>query len=240
MEKIQRDKDRDKESEIQGFSNSDKNFNGGVEEPLTAKPLDIIQNSNSSMVSNNISSEKKETVVENSLSSHSHPKEMELDYVPKGVSADTNHPFKLTDRDMMSSLSDISPDNTSILFEKSVESGSFLDIPSSQSTLCNNIGKLKMGRARGRPKKKIRASKNPFDLGLKISKCLKNKGVFKKSGPRGSHGAVLDTIQEENKSTFLDETDLIIESAELLGLTMPLGKEVSKKEILQRLEHDML
>ncbi|KAK1373246.1 hypothetical protein POM88_029439 [Heracleum sosnowskyi] len=47
------------------------------------------------------------------------------------------------------------------------------------STLCNHIGNLQMGRARGRPKKKIRYYRNPFDLGLSKCKLIKGKGRFK-------------------------------------------------------------
>lgn len=64
---------------------------------------------------------------------------------------------------------------------------------------------------------------------------MKGKDQFKRAHLKGFQNNSLVSIQEEKNDTLLIEAELILESAELLGLSMNGDKEASKKEILGRL-----
>ncbi|KAK1365198.1 hypothetical protein POM88_040759 [Heracleum sosnowskyi] len=108
----------------------------------------------------------------------------------------------------------------------------------SQNTLCIKVDKLNMGRSRGRPKKKAPTFKNPFDFGHLGGKPL--KGNFKKRSKKRKISPTLESIQEEIVHHTPDEADMILESAQLMGLAFPLGQEESKKIIEKRLQEGNL
>lgn len=102
--------------------------------------------------------------------------------------------------------------------------GAIVDNILSQSTLCKSIGTLKMGRTRGRPRKKARNMKNPFELGLGLKKSFHSKtkmGVLSKANKK----SVLNTIPEKTQFLAHDEAGQIIESAKLMGLSIAVSEE---------------
>ncbi|KAK1352859.1 hypothetical protein POM88_052697 [Heracleum sosnowskyi] len=94
------------------------------------------------------------------------------------------------------------------------------------------VKELKMGKGIGRPRKKAKKFKNPFDLGLGKCKKVNIKGHIVSPKRKTS----LPTISESDLIRPQDEADLIIETAQLMGFSFPLGIERGKQEIAKKLE----
>ncbi|KAK1360807.1 hypothetical protein POM88_045281 [Heracleum sosnowskyi] len=93
-----------------------------------------------------------------------------------------------------------------------------------------------MGKGIGRPRKKAKKFKNPFDLGLGKCKKVNIKGNIVAPKRKTS----LPTIPESDLIRPQDEADLIIETTQLMGLSFPLGIERGKQEIAKKLEQGWL
>ncbi|KAK1379692.1 hypothetical protein POM88_026436 [Heracleum sosnowskyi] len=198
---------------------------------------------NSSLSSNNIS-ETQETIVEDSLLSQ--PLGLERD-VGKNDDKGTAERVNVVDtRTPQCSESDEKSEDmlannlTTALVkyqgEESNNSWEYQEFRSSQSTLCNHIENLNMGKGRGRPRKKPRSLRNPFDMRLGKNKIFKGRGNSIREPKLKRSCTSLDVIQEDVSPTPLEEADLILESAQLMGLVFPLSKEESKREIVDRLK----
>ncbi|KAK1403272.1 hypothetical protein POM88_002877 [Heracleum sosnowskyi] len=116
---------------------------------------------------------------------------------------------------------------------------------SSQGSLCLNIGKLNMGAKRGRPRKKARLTKNPFDLGSNIRRL--GGGIIKKRSTLNQLGnkekskesckKVLCVIPQEKSQ---HEAEQILECAKSLGLEMLMGVEETNKIIGEKINKGVL
>ncbi|KAK1361733.1 hypothetical protein POM88_046207 [Heracleum sosnowskyi] len=115
---------------------------------------------------------------------------------------------------------------------------------SSQATLCNKLGGLKMGGARGRPRKKSKVLKNPFDLGLFR---LNQKKSFKSSGAKMAKVYVkkldkelLKPIEEDNgedsQKELRNEVEGIVQCALDLGLELIGSEESVANEVARQLQ----
>lgn len=107
---------------------------------------------------------------------------------------------------------------------------------SSHLSLCHNLDNLQMGKKAGRPRKKLRRRKNPFELGLKVKKqsrqCNKLNG-HKKKKMMPSNSLVI--YQENNGFNHQPEAGEIVQCALQLGLELARNKEGVCKEIENQL-----
>lgn len=93
-----------------------------------------------------------------------------------------------------------------------VEDSNPILMMASQGSLCNKAKILNMGKSKGRPRKKHRAAKNPFDLGLGKRK-LNDKNKFKAKRVTACGNAHSPHIVETNLTKVPEEADLIVETA---------------------------
>lgn len=119
-----------------------------------------------------------------------------------------------------------------------LESADALGESSSKSSLCTEIGNLKVKGLVGRPKKISRRRRNPFDfanLGIKNG-CKKTKqGTFRK-GPiklplQGKKVQRLETINEDKMNDKANKAKGIINYAQTLGLQVNLEMSEALKEV---------
>lgn len=154
----------------------DKDFSGDFQKPLNSNGNSISPKLNlkSSNTSNNVISEDSTTVVEDSLLHKSSlDNSFDRSLVKNGptsisekLDGEIIQTFRVADRVEEATSSDELVDQSNTGLDSSTDVGSNIENFSSQGTFCNHIENLKMGRARGRPKKKTRSCKNPFDIGL--------------------------------------------------------------------------
>ncbi|KAK1390012.1 hypothetical protein POM88_018190 [Heracleum sosnowskyi] len=104
----------------------------------------------------------------------------------------------------------------------------------SQLSLCENLGNLKMKSAVGRPRKRVRGIKNPFDMGFSRKKMVKNfknskriKGRIKSKGLTSDLPPILEATEQDN----LIEAGQILECADKLGLIFQGSREEVVKKI---------
>lgn len=146
-------------------------------------------------------------------------------------------------RQEVDSVNSVSVVNLSNQQEEHTSSGGQSAL-SSQISLCNNLVGLKMGRNRGRPKKRIRSAKNPFDLGLSKIRFSKK---FKVSGGKGFKSyekrlekELLKPISEEIGEDLRKEADSIVKCAQDLGLEFAGDKEEIVQAVASQLQDGSL
>ncbi|KAK1396773.1 hypothetical protein POM88_006636 [Heracleum sosnowskyi] len=105
---------------------------------------------------------------------------------------------------------------------------------SSEVSICNNLGSLKMGKRPGRPKKKKRVFKNPFDLGLNIKNEI-GKGCKKKRA-QGDKNSRADAKVEVVTKSAKESADEIISTAQLLGLELAGRREEEVLSVERKLK----
>lgn len=142
------------------------------------------------------------------------------------------------------SMSDLDQINNSIGNEDSLTENSSVivgeDKVSSQGTLCQNLGNLKMKGAAGRPRKKTRTSKNPFDLGLSKKKLRKFKLSKKQINSVKVPEMQLFPVKENAFEDHLKEAELIMKCANDLGLQIQGEGVEAVKLIASQLEEGVL
>lgn len=110
---------------------------------------------------------------------------------------------------------------------------------SSQVSLCDNVGRLNMGGKRGRPRKKSKSYKNPFDLGFNRRKLkdgiLKRKLKSKQNVMDDYGNTELICSQENALDKTVKEAELIMECANNMGLMLANDPTDSKKLIVEKL-----
>ncbi|KAK1403676.1 hypothetical protein POM88_003281 [Heracleum sosnowskyi] len=102
----------------------------------------------------------------------------------------------------------------------------------SHQSLCENLGNLKMKSAVGRPRKRVRSIKNPFDMGLSRKKKLKSFKNVKRAKDKSlsnSLGPVLRPMLETKERDNLVEAEQILKCADDLGLTVQGPREENLK-----------
>ncbi|KAK1387930.1 hypothetical protein POM88_016108 [Heracleum sosnowskyi] len=109
---------------------------------------------------------------------------------------------------------------------------------SSEVSICNNLGSLKMGKRPGRPKKKKRVFKNPFDLGLNIKNEI-GKGCKKKRA-QGDKNSRADAKVEVVTKSAKESADEIISTAQLLGLELAGRREEAVLSVERKLKEGNL
>ncbi|KAK1371227.1 hypothetical protein POM88_037319 [Heracleum sosnowskyi] len=114
---------------------------------------------------------------------------------------------------------------------------------SSQNSLSVNLENMKMKAAVGRPRKKTRSVKNPFDMGLSKRKMLKSfKNVRRVRGRKNAEklSSSLPPITEFSERDSLMEAVQIVKCAEELGLAIQDDREIAVKRIASQLEDGTL
>lgn len=163
---------------------------------------------------------------------------------PQKGSSPTEKPehFRLTRKENVS-ISSVSVTKLSNQQEEHSSSGVIIAL-SSHVSLCNNLGGLKMGGFRGRPRKKPRASKNPFNLGIsriKLSRKFKVSGKeFLKSYGKSLDKELLNPISEELGEDLNKEASNIVQCAQDLGLELFGDKEGVVKVVARQLQEGSL
>lgn len=137
-------------------------------------------------------------------------------------------------------LDTISDDSTIVSNSVDLEGNS-----NSHNSLCKDLQLLKMSGVVGRPKKKMRGVKNPFDFGSSWKKFGKRKTrMVRKPFPTCSKmknkELKLTTIAEEFSLVDNDEAMNLIECAESLGLSVIKDKEDTIKQVHSLLQDGKL